>query len=141
MTYKSKLGEWKVVSTKLNHSDVGDLYYFEKTKEIKFSIDRIYYITNVPKQIIRGNHAHFNLEQAIFCIHGELKITLENAMKREDIILKPLHDLLIISGLVWREIEFSNPETVAVIAASETYDESDYIRAYSDFVKIKEQQI
>jgi len=42
---------------------------------------------------------------------------------------------LLIDNLIWREIYDFSPDCVLMVLASKHYDENDYIRSYSDFLK------
>lgn len=45
----------------------GKLSFFEANKDIPFSIERVYYIHDVPVNSKRGMHAHKNLQQLLWC--------------------------------------------------------------------------
>ncbi len=124
------------ISTKIN--ETGILSFFESQKDIPFDIKRIYYITNVKKNDIRGHHAHKQLKQLLFCPYGEIEIMLDNGYKKENILLdNPSKGLIIESG-IWREMEWLIDNSVLCVAASEYYDENDYIRNYDEFKRLVE---
>ena len=62
--------------------DTGILSYMELT-DLKFIPRRMYYITNVPKGEVRGNHAHREDQQYMFCVRGRVK----EYMTGDDILL------------------------------------------------------
>ena len=51
----------------------GILSYMELT-DMKFIPRRMYYISKVPKGAIRGGHGHYEDQQYIFCIKGQIKV-------------------------------------------------------------------
>lgn len=111
----------------------GKLSYFEETRDIPFNIKRIYYITNVPKGVKRGFHAHKELKQLLFCPYGEISITLENAIGREEIELSDPSIGILVEQCTWREMLWLKDNSVLCVAASDYYKEDDYIRDYEEF--------
>lgn len=124
------------ISTKKN--ETGVLSFFESQKDIPFAIKRIYYITNVKKNDIRGFHAHKQLNQLLFCPYGEIEIMLDDGYKIENIILDNPSKGLIIGSGVWHEMKWLINNSVLCVAASEYYDENDYIRSYGEFKRLIE---
>jgi len=118
------------------NNSLGFLSFFEGNKHIPFEIKRIYYIHGVPKGTIRGNHAHKNLQQFLWCPYGSLLISLDDGHSKQKIRLdKPSEGLLIQKG-IWREMIWNKENSVLCVAASDYYDESDYIRDYDEFLKL-----
>ena len=116
----------------------GSLAFFEAKKDIPFEIKRIYYVFNVPQNVQRGGHAHKQLKQILFCPYGSVEIILDDAIEKENIVLDdPSFGLIIEPGL-WRDIIWHIDNSVLCVAASEYYDEKDYIRDYSEFVLFKQ---
>lgn len=114
----------------------GSLSFFEGGRDIPFKIKRVYYITDVPKNIERGGHAHRRLSQLLFCPSGEIEITLDDGFDRERVILNNPSVGLLVNDMVWREMKWLKEGSTLVVAASEYYDEKDYIRNYNEFIKI-----
>jgi hypothetical protein len=117
----------------------GFLSYFESSNEIPFEIKRIYYIYGVPVGKIRGKHAHKFLKQAIWCPIGKIELILDNGKVKNKYVLNSPEKILLISGCIWREFVWGDINSVLCVAASDFYNENDYIRKYTDFLKfIKE---
>lgn len=106
----------------------GTLSFFEGTRDIPFEIKRIYYIYNVPKGVQRGGHAHRKLSQLLVCTFGSIEITLDDGHECRTVILDSPSKGLLVEGLVWREMRWIEEGSVLMVAASEYYDEADYIR-------------
>lgn len=120
-------------------ASMGTLSFFEGLKDVPFDIKRIYYIYDAPKGTQRGGHAHRNLRQILFCPYGNIEIVLDDASQRQSVMLdNPSKGLLIGPGL-WREMIWHSDRAVLCVAASEYYDEGDYIRNYEDFLKYKKE--
>ncbi len=100
---------------------------------VPFEIKRVYWTYFTPNHIIRGNHAHKQLQQVIVAVSGIIDFTLEDAEgnKFEYVLDNPNKGIFIPEGY-WRTIRFSH-SAVLLCLASENYDENDYIRDYSAF--------
>lgn len=115
--------------------NAGELSFFEATREIPFDIKRIYYISKVPEGVRRGFHAHKKLKQLLFCPYGRIQLILENKNVREEIELSDPSIAVLVEEAVWREMLWLQKDSVLCVAASEFYDESDYIRDYEEYKK------
>lgn len=105
-------------------------------QNIPFDIKRVYYIYDVKHgESIRGKHAHKALHQVLFCIRGSVEIVLDDGEKRQTVMLdKPDLGLYMLPGL-WHDMRKFIEGTVLLVFSSDYYEESDYIRDYSDFLK------
>lgn len=116
-------------------SSIGYLAFFEDS-DIGFSIKRIYYIYGAPKDTKRGFHAHKELQQIAWCPYGDITFILDDGFSRQEIRLdKPSEGLLIQKG-IWHEMIWNKENSVLCVAASEYYDENDYIRDYDEFIRL-----
>ncbi|RBJ79151.1 WxcM-like domain-containing protein [Pseudomonas sp. MWU12-2534b] len=102
-------------------------------KAVPFEIKRIYYIYQTAEGISRGYHAHRNLKQVAICVTGKCRMVLDNGKTREETWMDSPTKGLLIESMVWREMHDFSPNCVLLVLASEHYDESDYIRNYSEF--------
>jgi len=115
--------------------DRGSLVSLEANKSVPFEIKRVYYIFGTKEGVSRGFHAHRNLKQVAVCVTGSCRFVLDNGKQREDIVLNSSTTGLVINDLTWREMHDFSPDCVLMVLASEYYDESDYIRDYSEFLR------
>ncbi len=115
--------------------DSGSLSFFEANRDIPFEIRRIYFITNVPEGVKRGFHAHKKLKQLLFCPYGEILVTLDDGVQKEDILLKDPSTGIQIEEPLWREMLWKKEASALCVAASDYYDPDDYIRDYDEFLK------
>ena len=88
----------------------GHLTPIESASDIPFEVRRVYYITGVPGNVVRGCHAHKGLHQVLICMNGSVKVRLKTPFEEEG--------------------------TVLVVLASEHYSEDDYMRDYSEYEKL-----
>lgn len=115
--------------------DRGSLVALEGNNTVPFDIKRVYYIFGTQTGVSRGFHAHRNLKQVAVCVTGKCRMIIDNGKERVETWLDSPTKGLLINDLVWREMhDFSN-DCVLLVLASEHYDESDYIRDYSKFIK------
>lgn len=121
--------------------DRGQLVALEEFKDIPFDIKRVYYMYDTVDGVVRGKHAHKNLQQILICIHGSCKILLDDGTEKEIVPLDKPNEGLYVSNAMWREMFDFSSDAVLMVLASEFYDESDYIRNYEDFLAyVKEEK-
>lgn len=113
---------------------LGSLTAIEGNQDTPFDIKRIYYITGVPKDAIRGFHSHRKLEQVLLCLNGSVKIRIKTPFEEEIVELNENSCGLYIGHMVWREMFAFSPGAVLMVMASEHYTEDDYIRDYETYL-------
>ena len=98
-------------------------------KEIGFSIKRVFYIYNSPKDIVRGEHRHKVTRQALITVSGSCQVYSNNGESEQTFLLESPSQCLIIEPEDWIKLyEFSN-NAVLLVLASELFDTDDYIHA------------
>ena len=112
----------------------GQLVALEEFKDIPFRIKRVYYMYDTGKDVTRGYHAHKSLQQILVCIHGSVKIKLDNGKEQKIVPLEKPYEGLYVANNMWREMYDFSPGAVLLVLASELYDEDDYIRDYDEFL-------
>ena len=115
----------------------GKLSFFEGTRDLPFEIKRFYYIHGVPNRTMRGGHAHKQLCQMLFCPYGSIEILLDDGREKESVLLNDPCTGLVIGPGLWRDMVWHQENSVLCVAASEYYDEADYIRSYDDFLQYR----
>lgn len=123
----------------IGSSELGFITVCEEGNNFPFKIKRTYWTYFTPNNVERGGHAHKNLKQVIISVSGVIQIkteTLEGELK--SFTLDRPDKGLYIENFCWREIKFSH-NAVLLCLASEVYRESDYIRDYSEFQKLRTQ--
>lgn len=111
---------------------------------VPFEVKRVYYMYGIPDGKGRGKHAHVDLRQILICVHGSCKVCCDYGDGRpgETHVLDRPDKGLVIEGLIWREMEDFEPETVLLVLADEHYDEAapKEIRDYQVFLKRVEEE-
>ena len=106
-------------------------------EHIPFSIKRVYYLYDVPTYSFRGGHAHKELEQLIVAATGSFEIILHDGKSERKIFLNRPSDGLYVPPMMWRELKKFSGGSICLVLASLKYDENDYFRDYSEFLKAK----
>lgn len=113
--------------------DRGSLISLETNKGIPFEVKRVYYIYGTKQGVARGFHAHKELEQIAVCVSGRCRMIVDDGLTRESVWLDSPSKGIYIGNMLWREMHDFSADCVLLVLASNHYDESDYIRNYSDF--------
>ena len=118
----------------IGKSDIGYISIAEK-ETLPFTPKRIYWTYYTPEDVKRGFHSHYNLEQILVAVAGRIIVTTEmKAGEKQEFILDSPKVGLYIPKMCWRMMQYSH-NAVQMCIASEEYDETDYIRAYDEFLK------
>ena len=113
---------------------LGSIGVLEDLSLVPFSIQRVYYIYDVPEGSERGSHAHKKLEQFMVAASGSFTVELDSGVSKESFVLgDPAVGLYVPPGM-WRDLKDFSPNSVCLVLASTKYDESDYIRDYKEFL-------
>lgn len=119
------------------HNESGNITVVENGLNIPFIVKRIYYLYDIPGGEIRGGHAHYELEQYIIAASGSFDVVLDDGKNRRRVTLnRPNVALHIVPGL-WRELDNFSSGSISLVLASHLYNDLDYIRDYSEFLKMK----
>jgi hypothetical protein len=130
----------KIVNLKKILDPRGNLSIIESGKEINFSIQRAYWIYDVPGGEIRGGHAYKSLFEFIVALSGSFDVVLNDGEKEERYHLNRSYYGLYIPKMYWRHMENFSTNSVAFIVADQIYDEGDYIRDFEIFRQMKKNE-
>lgn len=134
---ESMVSDCKFIELDKNHRDKGNITVVENQGIVPFEINRVYYLYDVPGGEERGGHAHKALYQLIIAASGSFDVVLDDGKTKQTVTLnRPYQGLLIVPG-IWRELVNFSSGSNCLVLASEHYNESDYIREYDEFLKIK----
>ena len=123
----------EMLSFKCNMDNYGSLVPVEANGDVPFDIRRIYYLYDVEAGMRRGYHRHLDLEQALICVHGSVKLLVKTPFEEENILLDDPTRALYIRPMVWREMYDFSPDAVLLVLASKHYNVEDYIRDYAQY--------
>ena len=102
----------------------GILSYMELT-DLKFIPRRMYYITNVPKGETRGKHGHYEDQQYMFCVKGQIKVDLVSRTCTETKILNS-GDVMFHDRMVWSQQQYLTGDDILLVLCSRKFDKEDY---------------
>ena len=115
----------------------GNLTFVEQQNHIPFNIVRAYWIYDVPGGESRGAHAYFDIQECIISLSGSFDVFLDDGNAQKIVTLNRAYNGLYIPNMIWRKFQQFSTNSVAFILASQKYSESNYIREYEQFKKIK----
>ena len=113
----------------------GNLTFVEGGMHIPFDIKRVYYLYDVPGGSERGGHAHKELQQLIIAMSGSFDVVLDDGNEKKRFHLNRSYYGLYVPTMLWRELDNFSSGAVCMVLASNHYDEKDYFREYSDYLK------
>ena len=116
----------------------GNLSIIEENKDIPFSIERAYWIYDVPGGECRGGHAYKNNQEFIVALSGSFDVVLDDGKEKTTYTLNRSYYGLYVPNGLWRELENFSTNSVAMILSSTGYDAGDYVRDYAEYLRIKE---
>ena len=110
----------------------GNLSVIEKDL-LPFSVQRVYYLYDVPSDAHRGGHAHKEQLEFLVALSGSFEVKLDDGASTKKVQLnKPNKGLLIPTG-IWRELGNFSSGSVCLVVSSGVFKEADYLREYEDF--------
>lgn len=129
--------QYKMIDIKTNFAQdeqLGSLSVFESGKAFPFDIRRVYYIQGTKAGVRRGHHAHKALWQLLICPTGAIRVDMDDGENKAHVILdSPAKGLLMAPG-IWHTMDWLKDDSLLLVAASDFYNEDDYLRNYDDFL-------
>lgn len=104
-------------------------YLVPLDEDLPFELKRLFYLTDVPKEVSRGRHAYHETKQVLICVSGRVKVRCQEGER--DVIYQ-LYDnkkALYLEPHVWREAYDFSEGAVLLVLSSKEYSEEDYIRS------------
>ena len=113
----------------------GNLTFIEGNNHIPFEIKRVYWIYDVPGGQKRGGHAFKKQHELIVALSGSFDVTVNDGINKKTYSLNRSYNGLYIPNRLWREMNNFSTNALALVLSSTEFDESDYIRKYSNYLK------
>lgn len=113
----------------------GNLSVIEQCKDIPFELKRVYWVYDVPGGEARGGHAFYKNRELIIALSGSFDVVLDDGDERSRYSLNRSYYGLYVPSGIWRSMENFSTNSLALIMASEEYNEGDYIYDYEDFLE------
>lgn len=115
----------------------GNLSVIEEDTQIPFQVQRVYWIYDVPGGERRGGHAFRDTEELIVALSGSFDVVLHDGKKEMRFALNRSYYGVLVPKMIWRTLENFSTNSLALIIASTDYKETDYIRNFGEFKKLK----
>lgn len=120
--------------------DEGNLTVIENNSAFPFDVQRVFYLYDIAGGESRGAHAHKECHQFLIAASGSFEVSLDDGkFKRQVLLNRPDIGLHIPPGIWASEINFSSG-AICLVMASHSYNETDYIRQYDEFLKYINQE-
>ena len=116
------------------HDDRGNLSFIEAGRPVPFTIDRAYWIYDVPGGEVRGGYAYSELQEFMIALSGSFDVVLDDGNERKIVSLNRSYYGLYIPNMIWRHLENFATNSVCLILASLPYSQDDYIRDYKHYL-------
>jgi UDP-2-acetamido-3-amino-2,3-dideoxy-glucuronate N-acetyltransferase len=114
------------------HLSVGNF-----ASEVPFVPKRYFIVHKVPTRKVRGEHAHRKCQLFLVCIAGECRVVVDDGFIREEYELNDPNVGIYIPPMIWGTQYSFSADAALLVFASEPYNSGDYIRDYSEFLKLK----
>jgi len=98
---------------------------------------RMFFVSGVPTADIRGEHAHRECHQLLFCVTGNVSVRVDDGVSGAEVVLDAPNKALYVPPSVWCEQSRFSSSSVLVVLASHEYDSRDYIRDYNQFLEYR----
>ena len=118
----------------------GNITPIHANNDIPFQIKRVFYLYDIPGGEDRGAHAHKKCHQFLVAASGSFDIFLDDGKNKKTVALnRPYFGLHIPPGIWASEQSFSSG-SICLVMASTKYLDTDYIRDYEIFKKLKSEK-
>lgn len=100
-------------------------------------VKRVFFVDNVKDNELRGLHAHYETEQLLFCLKGQLKVVCKDGKDIFEVVLDKPNMCIYIPKMIWDEQVYLTKDTIMLSIANTEYNPKDYINSYETFMKEK----
>jgi hypothetical protein len=115
----------------------GSIVINQAPHDLPFAPTRLFQVFGVPRDELRGDHAHRRCHQFVMALTGSVSVVVEDEHGRHRVELDAPDLGLHIQPLTWAiQLDFSADARILVLA-SEPYDRAEYIDDYEEFRAVK----
>jgi dTDP-4-dehydrorhamnose 3,5-epimerase-like enzyme len=129
--------EIRIINFPKIEDERGNLSFFQNNSHVPFTIQRTYWIYDVPGGEFRGGHAFREQQEVIVALSGSFEVVLHDGKKEQRFHLNRSYYGLYVPNKVWRSLENFSTNSLALIVSDMKFSESDYIRDFDEFQKLK----
>jgi len=114
----------------------GEVVVAEAAVHVPFAIVRMFTVT-APAGARRGEHAHRRCSQFMLCVHGAIEVLCDDGYEKKTFMLDRGNLALHVPPSIWNRIIFRDSGSSLVVLCDRPFEESDYIRSYSEFLTFR----
>jgi hypothetical protein len=134
---KSTIDDCSILHFSKIENSAGRITPLQGGLDMNFSIERVFYLYDIPGGEERGAHAHKKCHQLLIAASGSFDVFLNDGKQKKLVTLnRPYVGLHIPPGIWAAEIGFSSG-SICLVLASHKYDEDDYIREFYKYENYK----
>lgn len=111
----------------------GNLSVAEGRRQVPFSIERVFWIYDVPEGSERGSHSHNECAEVVVPVHGSFDMLVDDGDCRTVVHMDSPHQGILIPPGVWCCLQNFAPGTVCVVFASHPYNAAGYTHNYDAY--------
>lgn len=109
--------------------------------DVPFDVKRLFYIYGSDSTVVRGKHANRKSEFVLINLTGKSKVRIVDTSGQSIVVeLNEPHIGVYIPKMVWKEMFDFSEDSMLLCLASEHYDDAEYIRDFSEYVKVMENE-
>lgn len=111
----------------------GSLTVGEFEHTVPFAVKRYFMVFDVPSMETRGEHAHRECHQFLICVRGSCAVVADDGKNRQEFLLNHPDIGIHLPPMIWGIQYKYSEDAVLLVFASHHYENSDYIRNYTEF--------
>lgn len=96
-------------------------------ESVDFSIKRVFWISHISTETVRGKHRHKKSIHFLVCLTGSCKVYINNGQHEEVFLLDHPSKILYLVPEDWREMYDFSKDCRLFCFSNEHYDPNDYI--------------
>lgn len=109
---------------------------FTENAELPFKIERVFWISNIPKGESRGCHAHRICAEIVFPAQGSFDMFVSDSEGERTYKMADPSIGIYIGPNVWCELKNFLQDAVCVVLASHRYMTEGYVNDYEEFKRL-----
>ena len=118
-------------------SAIGFLGFMQNSDpNLKFKIERVYFLSNVPSDAVRGSHGHLELQQILIPVSGSFDLKVINKYGEVNIQMKDPSKGFFVDKGSWRELSNFSSNGCCLVLASDCYNPDDYYFDLNSFLNL-----
>ena len=117
----------------------GNLSFIEEDSQIPFTIERTYWIYDVPGGEKRGGHAFKKQKEFIIALSGSFDVVVDDGKQKQIFSLNRSYYGLYLPAGLWRQLQNFSTNSLALVLSSTHYNAGDYIHDYNEFLNFRRQ--